>query len=770
MVEQDLQAMSNHGDAPESSVTTNTTSTTEKEETKTEPQETGTAKPETDEFGLPIRKKKRISFQEPQDGGEEQEKTVKKEDPIKEEGNDASKDTSSGEVKEPQPLPKPKEEAQGQGDTTQPQDEKPVLTDKADEPLGDKSKDAVGVNGTHERKASLPQSPTAATPVVSEFSHQRTVSQPNNEPAPAEEDEWQEMPAYAPFDIYNDDGKLVAREAQESDDEGNAYSGLGGAGKGYTRVTLDDDAQSATSMDDNTAYLFKEQTTGVVDEDEDSRDVLAQMQATKGLLTDGQRIAYVGITRLAMTQMQDEMEKRQRSRSAKKIMDGATENIKMWAQKMVLRLYTHMDIEAAEQLMIEQLAEHGVTIDDLSPTLMKNARVKNPMAEEANRFSISSSRASMSDANRPSTSDTIESKEKTEATLPHTLPTTPDPGSTEQLPPYPNEKESASQPDKSESESYPDEKEAPPAYDQAAQQRPQSQVLSPTDLPKTENLDIDIRWTVLCDLFLVLLADSVYDSRSRQLLENVGDSLGVPWVDICRFEKRVTDALEMQEAAENEKWDEAEHLEARRKRQRNRRLAMMGLATVGGSLVIGLSAGLLAPVIGAGLAAGFTTIGVAGTSGFLTGAGGIAAVAATGVVSGGAIGNKAAKRRTGAVKTFEYRPLHNNKRTNLIITISGWMTGKVDDVRLPFSTVDPIMGDIYSIYWEPEMLRSMGDTIGILASEVSADFMIPMDLPLTTTIGFDPDAATDFGEHYPHLADGCNPATNRPDKAVIPHR
>ena len=48
-----------------------------------------------------------------------------------------------------------------------------------------------------------------------------------------------------------------------------------------------------------------------------------------------------------------------------------------------------------------------------------------------------------------------------------------------------------------------------------------------------------------------------------------------------------------------------------------------------------------------------------------------------------------------------------------------WMTGKVDDVRLPFSTVDPVMGDIYSVLWEPELLTSMGDTINILATEVS---------------------------------------------------
>jgi hypothetical protein len=217
---------------------------------------------------------------------------------------------------------------------------------------------------------------------------------------------------------------------------------------------------------------------------------------------------------------------------------------------------------------------------------------------------------------------------------------------------------------------------------------------------------------------LVLIADSIYDARSRVLLERVAKALEVPWIDVCRFEKRVTDALEMQQAAEKENWNEEEHLENRRKLALKKRYVMMGLATVGGGLVIGLSAGLLAPLIGAGLAAGFTTIGVGGTSSFLAGAGGAAIITAGSTASGSFMGGKAAARRTGAVRTFEYRPLHNNKRVNLIITVSGWMTSKVDDVRLPFSTVDSLMGDIYSILWEPELLTSMGDTINILATEV----------------------------------------------------
>ena len=103
--------------------------------------------------------------------------------------------------------------------------------------------------------------------------------------------------------------------------------------------------------------------------------------------------------------------------------------------------------------------------------------------------------------------------------------------------------------------------------------------------------------------------------------------------------------------------------------------------------------------------------------GVLAGVGGSALITTSGVAIGAKVGSKAGSRRVGDVHTFEFKPLHNNKRTNLIVTVSGWMNGAMDDVRLPFSTVDPVMGDMFSLLWEPEMLQSMGQTIGILASE-----------------------------------------------------
>jgi len=525
---------------------------------------------------------------------------------------------------------------------------------------------------------------------VSGWSHQALAPHKPQEDHDQEE-KWQDMPAFAPFDMYDDNNILIAREAKDSDDEADAYTGLGGAGKGYTKVQLDEDAQSATSMDENTDYLFKAKGTDVLDEDEDQRDPLAQLQATKTLLTEGQRIAYVGLARLAMANMVKELSDIEGTKSTKKGLAVAVESMKMWSQQMMVRLYMHMEINSSEQVMIEQLSEHGVEPGDLTPVLMQNARVKNPMADES------------------------KADPKAESTAEATAEATSDSNSLAS-PKLNGEKRGSTASETPSHSQEAVETEPPPAYQEhAAKEMPE--VRSPSQLGTSKNIEIDIRWTVLCDLFLVLIADSIYDSRSRRLLERVGESMKVSWSDICRFEKRVTDSLEMQEAANKETWDEAEHMEDRRKSALKRRYMMMGLATVGGSLVIGLSAGLLAPVIGAGLAAGFTTIGVAGTSGFLAGAGGTALITSGAVLTGGTIAVRASNRRTGAVRTFEYRPLHNNKRVNLIVTISGWMNGKVDDVRLPYSTIDPVMGDMYSVLWEPEMLQSMGDTINILATE-----------------------------------------------------
>ncbi|KAK5698268.1 hypothetical protein LTR97_007229 [Elasticomyces elasticus] len=588
------------------------------------------------------------------------------------------------------------------------------VQDGAVDVKAEKDSNKTEEEGTHEQPTPIPRpeteatharppSPVTASPstrrhpsgtVISEYSHQSLAPPLGPDPDDNDDEElkWQSMPALAEHRIYDDWGKVLAKSYSEVDEASNTYgySNLGGAGKGYTRVQMDEDAQSATSMDDNTAYLFKETHArhGLDEEDEEGRDVVSQMQATKLLLTEGQRMAYVGLVRLGVAGMIEEMGELEglKLKGAKKVVELANEMLKMWGQRIMVRLYGHMDLSEAEQVMVEQLAEHGVRAGDLTPALMQNARVKNPQKDNDETASLTSQRPSLQSPRTSST--TIEKRSISRSTTPAlSRSTTP----------------------------LPSEPYAPPAY--SAHAAEDFTLQDPSTLESTANIDLDIRWTVLCDLFLLLIADSTYDARSRTLLERVGAALSVEWQEICRFEKRVTDALEMQEQADKENWNEEDHMAARRKRARNKRLMVMGLCTVGGGLVIGLSAGMLAPVIGAGLAAGFTGIGVAGTGSVLGGTGAAALIGTTGSFIGGTIGLRGADRRMGAVSTFEYRPLFNNKRVNLIVTVSGWMAGKVDDVRLPFSTVDPVMGDIYSVNWEPEMLQSTGQTIQILGTE-----------------------------------------------------
>ena len=178
---------------------------------------------------------------------------------------------------------------------------------------------------------------------ISEWSHQ-IIAPREEEVIEEKEEEWQAMPALGEYDLYDDEGRLLAK-GHRGDDGSDLDAG--GAGKGYTRVQIDDDAKSATSMDENTSYLFKEKGTNVVDEDEDQRDPLAQMQATKDLLTEGQRIAYVGITRLSMINMLNDLEKMPSEKATKKEFANSTESLRMWSQKMMVRLYSHMDIDSA---------------------------------------------------------------------------------------------------------------------------------------------------------------------------------------------------------------------------------------------------------------------------------------------------------------------------------------------------------------------------------------------------------------------------------------
>lgn len=301
---------------------------------------------EVDDFGLPVQQRQRHSIRPVEDESDSEHA-----EPIAN-GQDVD------DLSKPDPTYAEKErnvreieQTKGSVDEPEPAAEHPVH----DQPA---QADAVAVNEPSQNaRASQVVAPAIVddvlhgnTGAVSGWSHQALAPQKVEAEDDDQDDDWRDMPAFAPYDLYDDEGKLIAREVQDSGDEANVYAGLGGAGKGYTRVQIDEDAKSATSMDDNTDYLFKPKGTDLADEDEEQRDPLAQLQATKNLLTEGQRIAYVGVTRLAMAKMVKDLDGLESTKNTKKGLTIALESMKMWSQQMMVRLYMHMEIDSSGTL------------------------------------------------------------------------------------------------------------------------------------------------------------------------------------------------------------------------------------------------------------------------------------------------------------------------------------------------------------------------------------------------------------------------------------
>lgn len=124
------------------------------------------------------------------------------------------------------------------------------------------------------------------------------------------------------------------------DDRGNEWrSKLDQNENEYTRLRINEEDE-ADEVHLRTKYLF--------DEDK-AMTPLSQMQATKNLLTEAQRIAYVGLCALASREMSQALKI-----SGRKELKGAAENMELWAMKIMGRLYYHMELEIQ--------GEHSLTL------------------------------------------------------------------------------------------------------------------------------------------------------------------------------------------------------------------------------------------------------------------------------------------------------------------------------------------------------------------------------------------------------------------------
>jgi hypothetical protein len=206
---------------------------------------------------------------------------------------------------------------------------------------------------------------------------------------------------------------------------------------------------------------------------------------------------------------------------------------------------------STEQKMIDSLALHGVQAGDLAPSLLTTHTIANPEYDP-----VEAKRQEVEKASHPIERDI--NLKPCKSPKPPVSPPSPSTPTT-------------------------------PSFQTTARVLENTSVASSSLSGVTTTLSsvdkdvtLDIRWTVLCDLFLILVADSVYDARSRVLLENVALKLGLGWIDVVKFERRVTESLEIQEGVE--KLENQEIIEGSSKAARKKRYMMVGLATLGKSL------------------------------------------------------------------------------------------------------------------------------------------------------------------------------------------
>ncbi|PIA13468.1 DUF726-domain-containing protein [Coemansia reversa NRRL 1564] len=373
----------------------------------------------------------------------------------------------------------------------------------------------------------------------------------------------------------------------------------------------------------------------------------SQLRAIDSILSEEQKIAYVGLVYVILVDMQDRLNVQHKESQS------STASFMNFSRRIMRNMYSHIHLSTAEQRMVELLPRHKVTVADIAPLL------------------------------------TIASDE------------------------------------------------TDPAYSLMQTGEPKTAkhgVIAPTKVEAENTLTIDVRATLVLDFFLLLLSDDVYDSRGRYLLRRLADAVRYPWAEVLCCERKVTRQLRLHDYASNvtlaTKSATPHAVKQRAYQRKTRRMVVIGLATVGGGLVIGLSAGLLAPAIGAGIGATLGAIGIANTGAFFGSIGGTALITGAATLTGSSLAGRQIARRTRFAEQFEFIPCINEGQTNLILTIPGWLE-KADNGVFSFSTLDSLNGDHCSLLWESDALRRLGSSLRMIVGEV---FSITLTQTLQHTV------------------------------------
>jgi hypothetical protein len=226
------------------------------------------------------------------------------------------------------------------------------------------------------------------------------------------------------------------------------------------------------------------------------------------------------------------------------------------------------------------------------------------------------------------------------------------------------------------------------------------------------------RALILNSMLLLLLSLEHYHAHSRTLLLYLTSSLDLPTSVLAEDESKVARGLLA--AAETMRADE--ETKKRQEEGSDMRKWKVGLATVGGAVLIGVTGGLAAPLLAAGLGTVMGGLGLGATAG----AAYLGTLAGSSVIVGGLFGayggrmtGKMMDQYAREIEDFAFIPINTYhkprkiekeyRRLRVAIGISGWLTEK-DEVVEPWKVIGIGM-EGFALRFELEALMNIGNSL-----------------------------------------------------------
>lgn len=251
------------------------------------------------------------------------------------------------------------------------------------------------------------------------------------------------------------------------------------------------------------------------------------------------------------------------------------------------------------------------------------------------------------------------------------------------------------------------------------------ELYTPVDTP-LRTLDDSKRTLILHSVLLLMLSLEHYNAYSRILLLHCATSLGLSVKVLAEDEAQVAKGLLT--AAKHMSADE--ETKNRAKGNSAARKWKMGAAGVAGAALIGITGGLAAPFLAAGIGTVLGGIGLGATAT----AGLLGSIAGSSVLVGGLFGAygarmsaKAMEKYTRDVRDFAFIPIYkkgrdktDNHRLRIGIGISGWLKDEYE-VLLPWNVLGGSL-EAFALRFEVEALETLGSSLTTLITSLAWKF------------------------------------------------